>query len=125
MSAKELIRYMLVPAIVVGVIVQNIGKNLPVFSLGETISIFMGIALAAGYVAYLHEVERASALAEARAKAEAEYERLSKQFAANIAALEETPVWDEAAQYYWERNFQKIQEWREQIGQEKEEDRWE
>lgn len=127
MTAKELIKYMLVPAAIVGVIVQNVGKSLPAFTLGETITIFMGIALCLGWVVYLNEVDRRAAIAEAKAKADADYARLCREFAADLEALQQSPVWDEIAQYYWARNFDKIMSWRDDItgaGDDKEENVW-
>lgn len=107
MSVKEFIRFLLAPGFIAGTLVQNTDFSFRSFNHGETVWIIAMIAAFIGYMAYLYEVDRLERLAEMKAEALKEAERLRKEHEAWLVSEEN--------RYRWERDFDKIMSWRDQI----------
>ena len=107
MTARELIKFMLVPAFIAAVLAENLGYVYRAFSGGEAIAITAMIASFFGYLAYLNETRRRARLAEAKARAIEEYERHKADMMLQTQADENL--------YQWERHFSEIMSWRDQI----------
>ena len=107
MSAKQFIFYMMLPGYIVGLVVLNTGFTLPAFDNGETVCILGGTAALIGYLVYIREIRRRSAMAEMKAETVKAVEEM-------VESIEQANV------EFWDSHFNEVMSWGEGVGCSKE-----